>query len=84
MTNASTGMSMQSPVHRSKTARLVNDDQAKRRGPQAKQPYGYGNVAKRVRDMEIMSKTRVAKDIKEPPTVAELQRIAEDIRRGIY
>jgi hypothetical protein len=31
-----------------------------------------------------MSKTRMAKEGKEPPTVAELQRIAEDIRRGIY
>jgi hypothetical protein len=76
--------SMQNPVQRAPTPQPGSDEQTKQRKTQAKRPYGYGNVAKRVRDMEIMSKSKVAKGAKEPPTVEELQQIVADIRRGLY
>jgi hypothetical protein len=41
-------------------------------------------VARKIKEMENISKVKLLKGNKQPPTVEELQQIAADIRRGVY
>ncbi|KAH6866460.1 hypothetical protein BKA58DRAFT_205080 [Alternaria rosae] len=54
------------------------------RGVPGTRPPKNGKVARKIKEMESLSKIKLLKGNKQPPTVEELQQIAADIRRGVY
>ncbi|USP75908.1 uncharacterized protein yc1106_03182 [Curvularia clavata] len=58
--------------------------QAPSKGSRNARTSKEGSVARRIREMENFSKISLSRGGKQPPTVQQLQRIASDIRRGVY
>lgn len=73
----------QKSKHAQRSSGGTHDKHPQLRQKDARAPY-HGSVAKKIRDVENLSKITLLKGNKQPPTVEELQQIAADIRRGVY
>lgn len=72
------------PVQQPSSDRPSLEGQFQPRGVQETRPSNNGIVAKKITDMENLSRIKILKSKKQPPTMEELQQIAADIRRGVY
>jgi hypothetical protein len=72
------------PAQQSTGGKPSLDGHTQQRSVPKARPSNNGIVARKIKDMESLSKIKLLKGNKQPPTVEELQQIAADIRRGIY
>ena len=72
------------PVQQPPSGRPSLDGLPQQRGVSKKRSPNDGIVARKIKEMENLSKIKLLKGNKQPPTVEELQQIAADIRRGVY
>ena len=72
------------PVQQASSSRPSLDGLSQQRNVPKTRPSNDGIVARKIKEMESLSKIKLLKGNKQPPTVEELQQIAADIRRGVY
>jgi hypothetical protein len=72
------------PAQQSSSGRPSLDRQPKQPSVSKTRPSNNGIVARKMKEMENLSRIRLVKGNQQPPTVEELQQIAADIRRGVY
>ncbi|KAH6843928.1 hypothetical protein B0T12DRAFT_457993 [Alternaria alternata] len=72
------------PAQQPTSSRPSLDGQLQHRSASKTRPFNDGIVARKIKEMENLSRIKLLKGNKQPPTVEELQQIAADIRRGVY
>ncbi|KAI4640685.1 hypothetical protein J4E93_008275 [Alternaria ventricosa] len=72
------------PAQQPTSGRPSLEGHLQQRGIPKTRPTKNGLVARKIKEMESLSKIKLLKGNKQPPTVEELQQIASDIRRGVY
>jgi hypothetical protein len=72
------------PAQQPTSSRPSLDGQLQHRNASKTRPSNDGIVARKIKEMENLSRIKLLKGNKQPPTVEELQQIAADIRRGVY
>ncbi|KAG9196114.1 hypothetical protein G6011_01235 [Alternaria panax] len=71
-------------VQQPPSSRRSLDGRQQQRSMPKTRPSNDGIVARKIKEVESLSRIKLLKGDKQPPTVEELQQIAADIRRGLY